>query len=101
MSWTVRSITGVVALAMPAAAFALTDGYAQYDECVLQSLRESWNPAAARLIRQSCDALYLNNAMLLPRERRYYECILQSLPGVRDNVAIREILTICSRRGEM
>ncbi|MGZ2746132.1 VF_A0006 family four-cysteine protein [Burkholderia stagnalis] len=101
MSWTVRSIASIVALTMPAAAFALTDNYAQYDECVLQSLRDSWNPAAARLIRQSCDALYLNNAMLLPRERRYYECILQSLPGVRDNVAIRQIMAICSRRGEM
>ncbi|RQR63602.1 hypothetical protein DIE19_09315 [Burkholderia sp. Bp9126] len=101
MSWTVRSIASIVALTMPAAAFALTDNYAQYDECVLQSLRDSWNSAAARLIRQSCDALYLNNAMLLPRERRYYECILQSLPGVRDNVAIRQILAICSRRGEM
>ncbi|RQS05386.1 hypothetical protein DIE07_26675 [Burkholderia sp. Bp9002] len=101
MSWTVRSIASIVALTMPAAAFALTDNYAQYDECVLQSLRDSWNPAAARLIRQSCDALYLNNAMLLPRERRYHECVLQSLPGVRDFVAIRQILAICSRRGEM
>ncbi|WP_431820559.1 VF_A0006 family four-cysteine protein [Burkholderia sp. F1] len=101
MSWAVRSIASVMLAVMPVAASALTDGYAQYDECVLLSLRDSWNPAAARLIRQSCDALYLNNAMLLPRERRYHECILQSLPGVRDNVAIREILTICSRRGDM
>ena len=57
--------------------------------------------AAAQLIQRSCDALYRNNAMLLPRERRYNECVVQSLPGVRDNYAIQQIMAICSRRGEM
>ena len=66
----------------------------------LNALRESRN-AAAQLIQRSCDALYRNNAMLLPRERRFHECVVQSLPGVRDNYAIQQIMSICSRRGEM
>ncbi|MBR8060686.1 VF_A0006 family four-cysteine protein [Burkholderia dolosa] len=90
-----------LALTLPRAAFALTDGDAQYDQCMLQALRESRNGAAAQLIQRSCDALYRNNAMLLPRERRYHECVVQSLPGVRDNYAIQQIMAICSRRGEM
>lgn len=100
MSPRIRSLA-IVALAMPATAFALTDTDAQYEQCVLQSLRDSWSSVTARVIQQSCDALYRNGAMLLPRERRYHECVLQSLPGVRDFVAIRQILAICSRRGEM
>ena len=90
-----------VALALPDAAFALTDGSAPYDDCMLNALRESRNGAAAQLIQRSCDALYRNNAMLLPRERRFHECVVQSLPGVRDNYAIQQIMSICSRRGEM
>ncbi|RBL67491.1 hypothetical protein C3E98_031665 [Pseudomonas sp. MWU13-2625] len=88
-------------MALPSAAFALTDGYAQYDECMLGALRDSRNGAAAQLIQRSCDALYRNNAMLLPRERRFHECVVQSLPGVRDNYAIQQIMAICSRRVEM
>ncbi|EGD00028.1 hypothetical protein B1M_33642 [Burkholderia sp. TJI49] len=100
----IRSIAiAVVAavLAPPAAASGLSDGDAQYDQCMLQALRESRNGAAAQLIQRSCDALYRNSAMTLPRERRYHECVVQSLPGVRDNYAIQQILSICSRRGEM
>ena len=66
----IRAIAcAAVALALPGAAFALTDGSAQYDDCMLNALRESRNGAAAQLIQRSCDALYRNNAMLLPRER--------------------------------
>ncbi|KVC38856.1 hypothetical protein WS58_31715 [Burkholderia pseudomultivorans] len=100
----IRSIAiAVVAavLALPAAASGLSDGDAQYDQCMLQALRESRNGAAAQLIQRSCDALYRNSAMTLPRERRYHECVVQSLPGVRDNYAIQQILSICSRRAEM
>jgi len=98
----IRAIAfAAVALALPGAAFALTDGSAQYDDCMLNALRESRNGAAAQLIQRSCDALYRNNAMLLPRERRFHECVVQSLPGVRDNYAIQQIMSICSRRGEM
>ncbi|MGU7781395.1 VF_A0006 family four-cysteine protein [Burkholderia sp. PU8-34] len=100
MSWCARSIA-IALLAMPAAAYALTDSNAAYDQCVLQSLRDSWSSVAARIIQQSCDALYRNGALLLPRERAYHECVVQSLPGVRDNFAIQQIMSICSRRREM
>ncbi|MCA8502647.1 hypothetical protein LGN13_13145 [Burkholderia multivorans] len=103
-----RSIATVAAISiaavlppLPAVASGLADGDAQYDQCMLQALRESRNGAAAQLIQRSCDALYRNSAMLLPRERRYHESIVQSLPGVRDNYAIQQIMAICSRRGEM
>ncbi|MCA3886565.1 MAG: hypothetical protein IOC38_16070, partial [Burkholderia sp.] len=61
-------VFATVALALPGAAFALTDGSEQYDNCMLNALRESRNGGAAQLIQRSCDALYRNNAMLLPRE---------------------------------
>jgi len=102
MKRAIRAIAcAAAALVLPGAAFALGDDYAQYDDCMLNALRESRNGAAAQLIQRSCDALYRNNAMLLPRERRFHECVVQSLPGVRDNYAIQQIMSICSRRGEM
>ncbi|PMS14385.1 hypothetical protein C0Z18_31765 [Trinickia dabaoshanensis] len=89
----------VALLAMPVAAQASLRDNAAYDDCMLQTLRESRNGDVTNLIRQSCDAIYRNGAMLLPRDRRYHECILQSLPGVRDEAAVEQIVSICRRRG--
>ncbi|KVE33578.1 VF_A0006 family four-cysteine protein [Burkholderia sp. TSV86] len=101
MSWISRALVAM-ALVTPLPAMALNDaGAAQYDQCVLQTLRESRNSAAASLLQNACDKLYRNAAMLLPRERAYYACLVDALPGVRDNFAVQQIVTVCSRRGEM
>lgn len=97
MSWKAFSL--VTMLLMPVAAAASLRDNAAYDDCMLQSLRESRSGDVTNLIRQSCDALYRNGALLLPRDRRYHECILQSLPGVRDEGAAQQIVSICRRRG--
>ncbi|PMS29640.1 VF_A0006 family four-cysteine protein [Trinickia symbiotica] len=87
-------------LSLPSVAAAYA-GNSAYDQCVLQSLRDSWNSAASMLIQQSCDTLYRNGALLLPRERAFHECMIQALPGVRDDFAIQQISAICRRRGAM
>lgn len=97
MSW--KSFSLLVILAMPISVEALMGANAAYDECMLRSLRESRSGQVTNFIRQSCDAIYRNGAMLLPRDRIYHECILQSLPGVRDEAAAQQIVSICRRRG--
>lgn len=97
MSW--KPVLLLAVLAIPTTASAALGSNSAYDDCMLLSLRESRNGEVTRYIQQSCDALYRNGAMLLPRDRRYHECILQSLPGVRDVAAVRQIVSICQRRG--
>jgi hypothetical protein len=98
MLW--RAFLLCAALAAPAAAEAALRGNSGvYDDCMLQSLRESRNGDITRYIQQSCDALYRNGALLLPRDRRYHECILQYLPGMRDSAAAQQVVSICRRRG--
>ncbi|MCO4880257.1 VF_A0006 family four-cysteine protein [Paraburkholderia caribensis] len=80
---------------------ALADGGASYDDCMLLGLRDARNAVASDYIQRSCYALYRNSAMLLPRERAYYECILQNMPGAREQFAIMRINQICSRRGQL
>ncbi|WP_116612132.1 VF_A0006 family four-cysteine protein [Paraburkholderia unamae] len=91
----------LLTLAMPLPALALGNDNPDYDQCIMHSLRDSQSSFAARAIRTSCDALYRNGAMLLPRERAYHLCVLQNVQTVRDAFAVNEILHACRRQNQM
>ncbi|WP_144113853.1 VF_A0006 family four-cysteine protein [Paraburkholderia sp. BCC1886] len=78
---------------------AFADNSSSYDECLLVGLRDARSEVASNYIQRSCYALYRNSEMLLPRERAYHECILQNMPGAREQFAITKINAVCTRRG--
>jgi len=80
---------------------ALADSGSSYDECLLVGLRDARSQVASNYIQRSCYALYRNSEMLLPREKAYHECILQNMPGAREQFAIMRINEICTRRGQL
>jgi hypothetical protein len=96
---TLRSVLGLLGLLF--AHPALADGPSSYDDCMLVGLRDARSQVASNYIQRSCYALYRNGEMLLPREKAYYECILQNMPGAREQFAIIRINAICSRRGQL
>jgi hypothetical protein len=89
------------ALAAPLSAFAFGGGNPEYDQCILNSLANSQSNYAARVITNSCIALYKNGALLLPRERAYHVCVLQNVQSVRGAFAVNEILHACRRQNPM
>lgn len=84
---------------LPAMAFGMDNP--DYDQCILQSLRNSQSNVAAEAIRRSCEALYRNGALLLPRERSYHVCVLENVQSVRDGYAVQQILRACQRQNQM
>ncbi|WP_434113416.1 VF_A0006 family four-cysteine protein [Paraburkholderia caffeinilytica] len=96
---TLRAVIGLLGLLIMHPAFA--EGSSNYDDCMLIGLRDARNQIASNYIQRSCYALYRNSEMLLPRERAYYECILQNMPGTREQFAIMRINEICARRGQL
>lgn len=98
MHLTARSLLLVAILSpLSAAAFNEEQGY---NQCILNALRGSRNPTATGFMRNACDQLYRNWAMLLPRDRAYHTCILDSLGGVKDTYAVQELVAACSRQSE-
>ncbi|NVH76946.1 hypothetical protein FSB08_31645 [Paraburkholderia sp. JPY432] len=97
LAYLVLSIT----LATPLSALAYGGDNSDYDQCILHSLANSQSSFAAREISNSCDALYRNGAMLLPRERAYHLCVLQNVQTVRGAFAVNEILHACRRQNQM
>ncbi|MGU7816511.1 VF_A0006 family four-cysteine protein [Burkholderia sp. AW49-1] len=81
----------------PASAF---NEDANYNQCVLTALRGSQNSSTASIMRNSCDQLHRNWQMMLPRDKAFHMCILNSLGGVRDDFAVQELVRGCSRQGE-
>ncbi|MEX3901560.1 VF_A0006 family four-cysteine protein [Paraburkholderia sp. BR10954] len=96
---TLRTVFGLLGLLIMHPAFA--DGPSSYDDCMLVGLRDARSQVASNYIQRSCYALYRNSEMLLPREKAYYECILQNMPGAREQFAIMRINAICERRGQL
>jgi hypothetical protein len=90
-----------ITLASPLSALALGIDNPDYDQCIQQSLRNSQSSMAADAIRRSCDALYRNGALLLPREKSYHVCVLQNMQNVRDEFAVQQILRACQRQNQM
>lgn len=90
-----------ITLASPLPALAFGNDNPDYDQCILQSLRNSQSSIAANAIKRSCDALYRNSALLLPREKSYHVCVLQNMQDVRDGFAVQQILRACQRQNQM
>ena len=90
-----------ITLSSPLSALASGTNNSDYDQCILLSLRNSESRIAAGAIKDSCDALYRNGALLLPREKSYHVCVLQNVQGVRDAFAVNEILHACRRQNQM
>jgi hypothetical protein len=88
-------------LATPLPALALDNDNSDYDQCIMHALGNTQSDFAARAIRTSCDALYRNGSMLLPRERAYHLCVLQNVQTVRGAFAVNEILHACRRQNQM
>ncbi|RKT21253.1 hypothetical protein B0G69_4631 [Paraburkholderia sp. RAU2J] len=98
---TLTSLLVSLTLASPLPVLAQGIGNPDYDQCILQSLRDSQSSVAANAIRRSCEALYRNGALLLPRERSYHVCVLENLQTVRSQLAIQQILRACQRQNQM
>ncbi|QYD73271.1 hypothetical protein KZJ38_26900 [Paraburkholderia edwinii] len=90
-----------VTLVTPLSALAFVNDNPDYNQCIMHSLANSQSSFAARAISDSCDALYRNGELLLPRERAYHVCVLQNLQSVRGAFAVNEILHACRRQNQM
>jgi len=70
----------------------------QYDQCLMQSLRGARNSSATALINDACNKLYNSGSVFLPRDQRYYACILENVPGVESALAAEQIAAACRRQ---
>nr|WP_228491464.1 hypothetical protein [Pseudomonas aeruginosa] len=44
--------------------------------------------------------MYNDGSFLLSREKAYYECLLENLPGVENNLAAQKIRSACESKSQ-
>jgi hypothetical protein len=74
-------------------------GGQQADRCMLPKIKNTRSVVAVSSIRNACTKIYNNGRFLPTSERRYYNCLLQNLPGTENDTSAQHISNICGRQG--
>lgn len=65
-----------------------------YQQCLLQYQSKVEVPQAAGLVRNACDQIHRQLA-LLPRKKAYWQCVLEYIPPVKTAEVIADLLDVC------
>ncbi len=70
----------------------------QYDDCILEHLKNAKLDLATQLIKEACREIHKNPGLLSHKRRDYNECLLEYLPGIQSGDAVLEIQSACKRK---
>lgn len=83
-------------LVVPLCPLAFATERDDYHRCILQYQRLAKEGQAVFLIEQACNKLFNEGAFLLRKEKAYYQCLLDNLPGVENAFAVQKIRSVCN-----
>ena len=70
-----------------------------YQQCLLQYQSKVEVAQAAHLVRNACDQIHRQLA-LLPRKKAYWQCVLDYIPPVKTAEVITDLLDVCRERSD-
>lgn len=72
----------------------------EYDDCILDHLRNTKLDAASRFIAEACEENYGSgiSTSIMSKERRYNECLLEYMVGVESIDAVIRIRRACEKK---
>ena len=73
-------------------------GQAEYDDCILEHLKNAKIDVAAHLIKQACVENYKSPSFISEKRRTYNLCILEHLKGVESIQAVMDMKAACVRK---
>lgn len=82
-----------IAISKPAIA-----GQAEYDDCILEHLKNAKLDVATHLIKQACEENYKSPSFTSEKRRTYNQCILDHLKGVESIQAVMDMKAACARK---
>jgi hypothetical protein len=67
----------------------------QFRQCVDQSMRSTINMVAFQIMQKACLKLYRDPTVTGVEQRAYWACLLRSLQGVNNDIAVQQIAKAC------
>lgn len=86
---------GLLGLALTTPTIA---GQAEYDDCILEYLKNAKLDLATHLIKQACEENYKKSSFTSGNKRAYNNCLLEHLVGVESIQAVMAIKSACGKK---
>lgn len=72
----------------------------EYDDCLLQHLKNARLDVAVQMITQACHDNYVDSNFMKKRELKRNDCLLENLPGIESIEAIARVAEVCERKSK-
>lgn len=72
----------------------------EYDDCLLQHLKNAHLDVATQMITQACYQNFVDDNFMGKRELKRNECLLENLPGIESIEAVARVTEVCDRKSK-
>lgn len=72
----------------------------EYDDCLLQHLKNAKLDVATQMITQACHQTYVDGNFMMKRDQKRNECLLEHLPGIESVDAVARVTEVCNRKSK-
>lgn len=72
----------------------------EYDDCLLQHLKNAKLDVATQMITRACYEIHVDGNFLMKRDRKRNECLLEYLPGIESVDAVARFTEVCDRKSK-
>jgi hypothetical protein len=72
----------------------------EYDDCLLQHLKNAHLDAVTQIITQACYQNYVDDNFTKKRDIKRNECLLENLPGIESMEAVVRVNEVCDRKSK-
>lgn len=91
-------VFSTLAMVLTSVAHARTNP--EYDDCLLQYLKNARVDVAAQMITRACYQNFVDDNFTSRRERKRNDCLLDNLPGIESIDAIARVTEVCDRKSK-
>ena len=81
-----------------AASMTTIAGQAEYDDCMLEHLKNAKLDVTTRLIKQACKENHKGPSFTSDKQLAYNNCLMEHLVGVESIQAVMDIKAVCDRK---
>lgn len=81
-----------------AASTPIIAGQAEYDDCILEHLKNAKLDVTTQLIRQACKENHKHPGFTSDKQRAYNNCLLEHFVGIESIQAVMDIKAVCDRK---
>ena len=95
MARTPLTLLALAICAVPVETRAQFDAQQKQAQCELRHIGDTRSQLAISWISTACNRIAIDGGFLDESNRRYYGCLLQSLPGAQSDAAANAIISAC------